>query len=665
VRRAATLLGAAAIFLVNTLLYGPLFMRGELPFRGSIEGGYAGMARFISAHPNPWGWNPFQYCGLPTQFLYLPALPYLTALFVRVAPSLPPEYAYRLIVSTAACLGPMALFFFVLYFTRDHRWALGVALIYSLFSPSYGLFPQVEKDRGIVQLPWRIQVLAKYGEGPHNTGLMLLPIALIALWWAGKRGGYPRILAAACVLALIPLTNWVSAFSLAVAFVLLLLVAWGEAEFRLWRPLAAAGLAYLFACFWLTPSFVKTIAVNWPADSFGYHLHEIQCWLVVGLIAGVVAIRLLFLRLRGSSYFCFVTLCAFAFGWIATAFYLFGFDTIPESRRYALEFELFLFVALAEAARLTLRSKDQTIRMCTMGSAGLMLLVGLPQVFGELTQGWTKWEPAPAETTLEYRLANWLQQHHPEGRVFASGGLRFRLNSWFELSQVGGGFETGLRNRMPVELAYHVRTAKGLRPGHEAQDMVLQLRALGAQYVVIHGPKSKEYYRDYTHPERLAGVLPGVYHEGDDTIYALPPRPLAHLMTPAELPGKDAPTRPWRLERYVASLEDTGRPSLRTAWRDTGTLLMDGAVPEGMLISVQANADSGWHAFEDGREITIGADNLGFMLLHAAPAATAHIELQYRGTTEQRVMALLSIAASIGAIAFLLWQKRSGSMKTN
>ena len=36
------------------------------------------MARFITAHPNPWGWNPFQYCGLPTQFLYVPLLPYLT-----------------------------------------------------------------------------------------------------------------------------------------------------------------------------------------------------------------------------------------------------------------------------------------------------------------------------------------------------------------------------------------------------------------------------------------------------------------------------------------------------------------------------------------------------------------------------------------------------------
>src|SRR5205085_4586023 len=93
--RLLTALAATVIFCVNVWLNWPLFLPGELPFRGSVEGGYASMARFISMHPNPWGWNPFQYCGVPTQFLYVPGLPYLTALFVRVVPSLAPDYAFR------------------------------------------------------------------------------------------------------------------------------------------------------------------------------------------------------------------------------------------------------------------------------------------------------------------------------------------------------------------------------------------------------------------------------------------------------------------------------------------------------------------------------------------------------------------------------------------
>jgi hypothetical protein len=233
VKRFATPAGAVAIFLLNVWLCGPLFFPGELPFRGSIEGGYFAMARFLSDHPNPWGWNPLPYCGLPTQFLYVPVLPYGTALLLRLLPHLGPDTVYRVIVSVLACLGPVTLFLFAFEFTRNRRWCFGLAVTYSVVSLSYALFPAVEKDRGIVQLPWRIQVLAKYGEGPHNAGLTLLPLALLALWLAATLRGYARIFAAALMVAAIPLTNWVAALSLAISCLLLLLAAWGEPDFRL------------------------------------------------------------------------------------------------------------------------------------------------------------------------------------------------------------------------------------------------------------------------------------------------------------------------------------------------------------------------------------------------------------------------------------------------
>ncbi len=652
-RRAVTPAIALAVFLFNAALNRPLFLPGEMPFRGSIEGGYAGMARFISAHPNPWGWNPFQYCGLPTQFLYVPLLPYATALAGRIAPSVAPDYAYRLITAVAACLGPAALFFFALHFTGSRRWALAVALAYSLFSPAYGLFPQVEKDRGIVQLPWRIQVLAKYGEGPHNAGLALLPVALLAVWLAGKRRGHARLFAAATLLAAIPLTNWVSAFALAIACGLLLVAAIGEPEFRAWRPVAAAGLAYLLAAFWLTPTFIQTIAFNWPADSFGYHFVAPQRRLLLGLAIALAAIRLACAHFRASFYFCFTLLCALAFGWFATAYYVYGIDTIPESRRYALEFELFLALAVAEAFRLSLRSKNQTVRLCVMGSAGVMFLVGLPQLWAYATQGQERWTPVPPPTTIEYRLAKWLDARRPQGRVFASGGLRFRLNSWFDLAQVGGGFETGLRNRMPLDLAYHVRTGRSLRPGREPADTLLELQALNVQYVVAHGPKSKEYYRDYSHPEWLASVLTEVYREGDDAIFEAPARPLAHLVRPDDLPGDDAGSHPERLEPYVRALG----ADLRTQWIDTSHLTIDGATAADRIVSVQMNADPGWRAAQDGRDLPIGRDALGFMVLRPAAEPVTHIDLRYRGTTEQRAMAVLSIVAWIGAFAGLFLRK--------
>jgi hypothetical protein len=664
VKRLATPLLVLAIFLLNVCLNLPLFMPGELPFRGSIERGYVSIARFVFAHPNPWGWDPFQYCGIPTRFLYVPALPYLTAFLAHLLPHVPLAIIYRGIVSAMTCLGPVTVFFFALYFTGSRRWSLAAALVYGFLSPSYGLFPAVEQDRGIVQIPWRVQVLAKYGEGPHNTALTLLPLVLLAVWLAGRRRGYPSVLVAALLLALTPLVNWVGAFALAIACVVLLVAALGEPGFRAWRVFAAGGLAYLLACFWLTPSFIKTIVFNWPTDSFAYQFGAPQRWLVAGLAFSVLLIRLLFRWLGGSFYLRFVTLAAFTFGFISTVFYIYGLDTIPESRRYAIEFELFVALGVVEAIRLAARHPNQTVRLCAIGTAAAGLLAGTPQIWAYATQGWSPWAPTSRKASIEYHLARWMAQHPPEGRVFATGGMRFRINSWFDIPQVGGGFDTGLRNRVPWDFADNIRMAKDMRPGHETQDTLLQLKAMGTEYVVVHGPKSREYYRDFVRPERVS-ALPAVYREEDDTIYALPARPLANWLSPEELPGKDAPTRPWVLEPYIAALEDPARPALQTRWLGADTLVIDGAAPPGRLVAVRVNADPGWQAFQDGRAIPIEIDNLGFMVLRPAAAAATHIELRYRATAEPRIMAALSAFSWMAALAALfLWRKPLASPTT-
>src|SRR5260370_14413142 len=240
-----------------------------------------------------------------------------------------------------------------------------------------------------------------------------------------------------------------------------------------------------------------------------------------------------------------------------------------------------------------------------------MLLVGAPQLWAYATQGWSRWWPAPRESTVEFKLAEWIAQHPPQGRVFASGGLRFRLNSWFDIPQVGGGFETGLRNRVPVDLAYKIRT------GHDREETMLNLKALGAEYVVIHGPKSREYYRDFLRPERVSDSLAAVFHIEDDTIYALPSSPLV-------------------------------RPSLTAQWTDTSSLIITGPVSDGE-VSLKVSSDPGWHSTQDGHAIAITRAQLGFMALHPSPAAATHIELHYTGTAEQRIMAAISAITWLAA----------------
>lgn len=652
---------AFALFLANFGLNTPLFMPGDAPYRDSIEAGYASMASFVAAHPDPWGWNPTQYCGLPLRFVYVPMLPYATALAARIV-SAEPEYIYRLITATMLCLGPAAVFLFVVYFARSRVWALAAALACTFFSPLYGMAAQIDADRGIVQLPWRVQVYVKYGEGPHNTGLTLLPLALIAAWGAAIGRRYWRVLLAAVLLAAIALTNWVAA--LATGVCCLLMMACGiaterSADFRAWRILAAAALAWLLACFWLTPSFIQTVFFNWPKDAWGYVAGHRQAVSAVGLAAVVLVARYLLLRARCAFYTCFVTLAALVFGWIVLGHYWFKVSLIPESRRYATEFELFLILALVEWIRVAWMRKDVRVRAVAAVAAGALVAIGLPQARKYVLHDRAVRYPLPLDKTIEYPLAKWLAGRPINGRVFASGGLRFRLNSWFEVPQVGGGFESGLANRVPIDLAYQIRTAKA-DTGRGPADLLSQLRTLGVEYVVVHGPQSREHYRDYTKPERFRAVLSEVYRIEDDTIYHLPVTSLAHLVAPEELP--DWRLWPPHLDAYAAAIGDPARPKLATAWHGTNVLEIGGPVPEGRLVSVQVNWDPGWAAYQDGRPLKVEKDKLGFVLLRPDPAPAARIVLRYESTLEPRVMAAVSVTAWFAALsALFLTRRRAGA----
>lgn len=649
---------AAVILLLNASLNFPLFLAGESPYRGSIEAGYASMSRFIAAHPNPWGWNPTQYCGLPTALMYLPLVHYLAALLACIVPGVDAPYAYRIVTGTFACLVPVSLFFFVRYFTRSPWWALAVALSYTFFSPLYGLIEGIGRDRGVVYLPWRLQLLVKYGEGPHTVGVALLPLALVTIWSAGVSRSFARILIAAVMAAAVALTNWIAALALALCCVAMFLTVLGAGQrtgFRVNRVAGAGVLAWLLASFWLTPTFIHNIAFNWSTDALNYHLRATQNALLAGAVVALVLMRLILLRyLPGETYLCFVTLACFLFGWIVQIRYSYGIDTIPESHRYAMEFSLFLFLTLFAWFRLATRSPNGVTRFCAIGPAAVMLIAGAPQALTYVSQSREKWKPIPKEQTLEYRLAQWLSNRHPSGRVMASGGTRYRLNMWFDIPQIGGSFESGLSNRIPHHMAYRIRTGIGSAPGEEGPNAIEMMKALGVEYVIVHGPKSKEHYRDYKHPGEFEGLLERVYREGDDIIYRIPFTSLAHLVRPDQLPGPFFRRLERELDNYVAALDDAATPRLAFEWRDTTSLVIEGPMPAGRLISLQVTHDPGWTATQAGRPIPIDRDQIGFMVLHPEPASSARIEMRRRRSREQRLMALVSALAWIGSIGSLL-----------
>jgi hypothetical protein len=168
---------------------------------------------------------------------------------------------------------------------------------------------------------------------------------------------------------------------------------------------------------------------------------------------------------------------------------------------------------------------------------------------------------------------------------------------------------------------------------------------------VVHGHNSAEHYRDYKNPAKFEGALEKVYDTGADIVYRVPFHGLAHAVYANEEPGwafRDA------LEPYVKAIEDTARPQLTARWLDTTRLRIEGSVPETMMMSVQVSYDSGWSATSNGRAVPVEKDHLGFMKLRA----TGPVDLEYRGTVEQKAFAGVSLLTWAGALA-LLWKNRA------
>lgn len=651
---------ALAVFALNLSLNHYFFQQGESPYRESIEGGYASMGRFLAYHPNPFAWNPLQYSGLPTHFWYPPILPYLTAFCLRTLPSIGPLETYRWVATVFVCLVPVSMLGFVWWFTRSAAWASVAAVLYTFVSPVYLIFPAIDRDRGITYLPWRVQVFTKYGEGPHNAGLVILPLAIAACWNAAVSRSRRSIAIAAALLAITCLTNWIAALALAIAVLSLLLAGAGSAPytgFLARRVIMAAAFAYLLAAFWLTPSYISNTFFNWPFDSFQFKVEVTQYLLMAGWILTPLAIRMIYRRYPKQSYLCFLTLAFASFFYLAAAHYWVGADTIPESRRYTLEAEFFFFALAIEVARQLITRYGRFARDVGVALLAVMFAWGSLQAYTYITGAW-KVQPAPNQTTPEYNVASFLNSRQTKGRVFVSGGTRFRMNSWFSVPQLGGTFESGLRNRYSLMPILHTLTARGSQPENRVRDVVWLMRAWGVEYFALHGRNSREHWRDVPNADLFRAQLTPVYENGPEAVYQLPFRSLGQLVRPDELPsGLPTGYNVVQLERYVRALDDTSRSAPELEWRGNSRLEVKTPVPAGFWLKVAVSYDPGWRAEQDGKPIAVLQDNMGHILLKPSESSGSRFTLSFSPDLDQ--MALTPVSAVAWGLCLVVLLRRA------
>lgn len=646
-------LAAIFVFLVNCAINWRITLPGITPYRGSIERGYAYMARLFADNPDYLSWNPLQYGGIPMHYVYLPLLPYFDALFLWLNPAADAAYVHRAVCAFGLFLVPAAVFLLIRDWSGRVWPAFYSAMAVTLFSPLYAFIDPINNDRGLMPVPWRIQVLIKYGEGPHTVGMVLLFAALILVRRAATTPGFPILTAAAVALAATVLTNWVAGLALAFAVLMLMLVHVGDQAFDQRRVIQAGLLGYLLAAFWLTPSFIAQMAHNWPQDAFGFQFQAAERTSMLAWAAGLGLLWFAGRKFIADRYLLWVVLCVFGYGLPVILFYRYGINAFPESRRYALEFELCLLLLIVQAIRLLVTHRRFAVR----GPAYFALLVFLlwltPSASRYLSHRYQKWQLVEKEETSEYRVATALHNLHPTGRVFASGGTRFRLNSWYPIPQVGGVFETGLKTRLPLIIGYQVRSDLGLAAGREAEESILMLRAFAVEYIVVHGPNSEEFYRDYKNPRKFEGVLEKVWEEKDDAIYRVTPVRYAHLVKTGEIPTitiQYGYQKPWY--PYVNALLDPARPALDFRWDNARHATVTGALPAGMHVAFAIPWDPNFRAYQNGAPVPVRANSTGLMVTDPLPAASASLELRFEPSWEERFCAILSL----GTALFCAWR---------
>ena len=643
------LAGACGLFALNALLCRELFSTEYSKHLGSIEASFIAISRYMMDHPFEFGWFPLWYGGVPYQNTYPPLLHALVAAAAWVSGA-SPALMHHAVTALLYCLGPVTLFLLALKFSGRIYAALATGAAYSLVSPSISFIEPPAAWEQITGNPLRLDSLVVYGDGPHISSLTLLPLALLALHRALRRRTPGAIYLAAAALAAVALTNWLGAFTLAIAALSYLLArshepGWGRTV--AWACLAG-GIAYALAAPWMPPSTIGNLSYSAQHIAGKYPMTLAHLGYASLAAAAAVVLRELCRRLRASLFVGFSAfLLLFSATLVLFADWL-SFSLMPQALRYRHEFEMALcllgaFACIRLAGRLPRPGK--IILACAATAAALLQFGGLRGRARELIQ------PIDMTQTIEYQAASWLRDNLPDARVFISGSTQFWLNAFSDNPQIGGGIDQSMVNRQIPNVKYGIPWTED-----DGENTAMWLRLYGAQAVVVSGPEGRDFYKhDWRSPAKFEGVLPELRRDRGDVIYAVPQRSpsLAHVILPEHVVEQPIdyldlePVRP-----LAEALEDASLPLASFAWQDPDRARIAADLRPEHLLFVQISHHPGWRASVRGEPLAIRKDGLGFMILEPRCQGPCEVTLTYDGGLEMRIAKLLSGLTVLGGLVW-------------
>lgn len=655
----------AMLLVINVFLVKKLFFVEFTDNMQTNAGSFMAIGRFILQHWPHLGWFPWWFNGEPFENAYSPMLPLLDAAFAWIT-GCSPARAFNFVTAFFYATAPVFLFLFAWRVSRFLETSFFAALLYSLFSPSV-LFHSFRSDVGGWWNPWRMRVLVHYGEGPHIVVLSVLPLALLLMYLAVTKPTYLRYVAAGFVLVFLTLVNAFGGMDLAIGGgCIVLAFEHREIPRMAVRICAIAIVVYMWSSPFLTPTLLRTISTNSQyveGDFSAGKLLPVQALIVAGFICAWFATRAI-----GDYFMRFSALFTFVFCAITGIFAVTGRAALPQPNRYSLEMELGMALAVAFSLRF-LVARVKLARMespAKIAAAILIAAMAVHQTVSYRRYARTIIQKIDITQTIEYRIAKWMDRNLGSMRALTAAQAGTWLNVFSDTPQMDAGHGPFNPNWAAQQAAAYAIYSGQNAGARDAANSILWLKAYGCHAVHVPGPASRVSGKPFANPGKFKDVLPVLWHEEDDTIYAVPQRTrsLAHVV-PADAVVKRKPIHGLdtiEVEKYVSALDDPELPTAAMTWLRPDEGHIDTVLNPGEVISVQSTYDPGWTAVANGHASKVTRDGIGLTVIHAACQGACSVDFVFDGGRERKVCRIASWAVALGVLIGAVLAYRKGAL---
>jgi len=620
----------------------------------TIDSTFIADGRYLQEHlPHP-GWDHLWYGGTRWDYIYPPALRYGTALLSK-AFGLLPARGYHLYTAIFYSLG--ILFVYVLVRTGSGVRAAGwlAAFGAATLSPCYLFLTDMRLDTQPF-MPQRLNVLVRYGEGPHMTAFAILPLGL-AFAWRGLRAGQTHWLAgSAFAFALVVSNNFYGAAALALFFPLVSWAVFCETkDWRVWpRGAAAAALSWGLCAIWLSPSFLVITPRNLALVSrLG---HAWSFWVMMAMAAVYMLLTWRWARRGMASWTIFVLGAAMIFGINVIGEYYIDFRVMGEPSRFVPEADLALILLLTWFGYLAwMRFPTRPARI----ALALLFVVCCAPAYPYFKKPWHHFTRTKEyKHRKEFEIAEWTARNRPNTRSYVTGTLRFWWNAWHNNEQIGGGAEQGVHN---FHLSgFYWRTVTSSDPHLD----IAWMQALGVDNLMVNDKTSALPIVDFEHPHKYKGVLKVLWEDGKGNwIYEIPRRSgsRATVVNAALYPGLREPANGDDAEAvnaYVKMIETSSESRAATRWLASDTLEIETETKPGEAIAVHVSFDDYWRARENGAEYPVHRDPFGQIRIDVPPGR--HTVTMHFDTPLENTVGRWATGLSLALTLFLVVRRRRG-----